>query len=430
MSAADAHYERRANQMEENVIQLAGIQWTKQDALDFYTNGVSTTAEPHAALLSTNIFENLAKTMRTENFQWRFNKEHLETHLEFTAANTAHLALVDEVTRMKDFRFANALSPGEPWAPSVYSHISSTINWVRYYRWKLIAAEYQNNAPAMLDCLRRMRTICSWVEAAPGYPDWLVAEAMNAITLAGTALALPQLPDEALLELRDDIVSHRDHSLNHLRRALVNERIVFNNTMEFITSQNVNEHIAVEFDYGSRYIKKNPYMLKIWLNCERLAFYNNLHAALLLMDGLERFTCESVDEWIDTRAHTRLIFARMMEPSQGICLIHHARSTEHCNTALAGIAIEQYRRANGALPESLDALVPEYLDSVPLSSIKNDNAPLMYKHGEFEFQDGDKRFLVDGYMVCGPVYRKSTGAFNSFTVALGPVEKLEPLKTD
>lgn len=45
-------------------------------------------------------------------------------------------------------------------------------------------------------------------------------------------------------------------------------------------------------------------------------------------------------------------------------------------------AVEQYRRAKGTLPESLDALVPEFIDMVPVCM--SDGTPFSYEKGELE----------------------------------------------
>ena len=45
-------------------------------------------------------------------------------------------------------------------------------------------------------------------------------------------------------------------------------------------------------------------------------------------------------------------------------------------------AVEQYRRAKGALPESLDALVPEFIDKVPICM--SDGTPFDYEKGKLE----------------------------------------------
>jgi hypothetical protein len=54
--------------------------------------------------------------------------------------------------------------------------------------------------------------------------------------------------------------------------------------------------------------------------------------------------------------------------------------------ALAGLAVERYRVANGRLPERLEELVPAFLDRVPTDP-RNGNKPFGYRtkdNGEFD----------------------------------------------
>ncbi len=56
--------------------------------------------------------------------------------------------------------------------------------------------------------------------------------------------------------------------------------------------------------------------------------------------------------------------------------VFFAQRAAHMRCTVAALAMERYRLGNGALPESLDELVPEYLDSVPLDPF--DEKPLRY----------------------------------------------------
>ena len=47
------------------------------------------------------------------------------------------------------------------------------------------------------------------------------------------------------------------------------------------------------------------------------------------------------------------------------------------NGVLAGIAVHRYRLANGSFPETINQLVPEFLESVPVDVITGD--PLKYQ---------------------------------------------------
>lgn len=80
--------------------------------------------------------------------------------------------------------------------------------------------------------------------------------------------------------------------------------------------------------------------------------------------------------------------------------LHRINSMDRCcanrTLMLAGIAIERYRIANGRLPETLDALVPQFLNAVPLDIydgrplryLKRDKGYVVYSVYENERDDG------------------------------------------
>ena len=57
------------------------------------------------------------------------------------------------------------------------------------------------------------------------------------------------------------------------------------------------------------------------------------------------------------------------------CRVMHAIAATAC-------AVERYRLANGALPETLDALVPTFLDAVPVDPFRDDKGPVSYRMRE------------------------------------------------
>lgn len=71
------------------------------------------------------------------------------------------------------------------------------------------------------------------------------------------------------------------------------------------------------------------------------------------------------------------IFSAMLLPAAGNLYFKEARSLAQIRTAEAALAIERYRASSGTLPDSLAALVPEYLPAVPEDPY--DSQPLRYK---------------------------------------------------
>jgi len=70
-------------------------------------------------------------------------------------------------------------------------------------------------------------------------------------------------------------------------------------------------------------------------------------------------------------------FTRMFAPALGRVLEVESRAQAHRLAAYCALAVEQYRLATGHLPESLDKLVPQYLDAVPVDPF--DGQPLRYR---------------------------------------------------
>jgi hypothetical protein len=57
--------------------------------------------------------------------------------------------------------------------------------------------------------------------------------------------------------------------------------------------------------------------------------------------------------------------------------VHEFSVTATLRCSRASLAVERYRLANGALPDSLDALVPKFLNAVPTDPFNGQ--PLRYK---------------------------------------------------
>ena len=425
MNGKDAEFELRANLAEEQALETAGIPWTPRDALALYTNGVPMSAEPYATLTGTNVFWEAGKFVPVSNFQWRFSRGYFYAFQEFAATNATLAALLDEASGVQNFRPANEMPAKGPWLPTGYFNTGLLASWAGWYRLKLGAADFQNDAHTMLDSLRRMKTICSWLEDSPAHLDWMAANTLRAMMLSGTAATLPKLPDELLPFLQYETLDFQDALDLRLRRTLMNERVVFSLALNHLTTQSGMK--SANMPFKSRLLCRLPRMASMWKNCERVAYYEDMKEAFLFLNKEGRITTGTAERYEETRRETRLPLARSMPLIKEYTFTNFARVNEFNNAAMIGIAVERYRRARGALPESLGELAPDFLEDIPLSSVNNE--PLAYISGEFEFPVATRaaaRYLVDGYMVRGPVHDEETGAATAFAVALGSVVKLPP----
>jgi hypothetical protein len=71
------------------------------------------------------------------------------------------------------------------------------------------------------------------------------------------------------------------------------------------------------------------------------------------------------------------LFTRMLVPALTRASEEQLKSFARLRAARAGIAVERFRMANGRLPDSLDELVPKWLDAVPADPF--DDKPIRYK---------------------------------------------------
>ena len=74
------------------------------------------------------------------------------------------------------------------------------------------------------------------------------------------------------------------------------------------------------------------------------------------------------------------VLTRLMLPSLSTVVRKGAPSHARLQLGLAAVAVERYRLKHGGLPESLDALVPEFLDAAPLDPF--DGQPIRFKRLE------------------------------------------------
>ena len=102
---------------------------------------------------------------------------------------------------------------------------------------------------------------------------------------------------------------------------------------------------------------------------------------------------------IDTEAPKLTVMHGLVKrilPSLSRSVTLHLRITAHFDCTIAALAAERYRLANGKLPESLDALVPMYLDEVPTDPFdgepmrfaKTDEGIVIYSINEDLSDDG------------------------------------------
>jgi len=94
------------------------------------------------------------------------------------------------------------------------------------------------------------------------------------------------------------------------------------------------------------------------------------------LDALAEFEEHLLDDSGTDVGHFRSLTKLMLQPHLKVC-VRLGECIAKLRCARTALAIERYRAARGALPDDLTALVPEFLDSIPVSPY--DRSPLRYR---------------------------------------------------
>ena len=78
------------------------------------------------------------------------------------------------------------------------------------------------------------------------------------------------------------------------------------------------------------------------------------------------------------------ILAAMLLPALNMIHVKQAEIEDAKLLADTAFQVERYRRKYGKLPETLEALVPEFLPTVPLDRMNR--LPIRYEHGDLKFK--------------------------------------------
>lgn len=114
-----------------------------------------------------------------------------------------------------------------------------------------------------------------------------------------------------------------------------------------------------------------------------------LRAYRILLEGARKPFPESLgagkkaDEYVETLPRVCSIFTQMLVPSIGRAGTAFARDEAALCEMETALAIERYRQKENSLPDSLDALVPDFMPAVPSDPF--DGASLRYRKGVAEY---------------------------------------------
>jgi len=259
-------------------------------------------------------------------------------------------------------------------------------------------AAHRGDAAAAARSIHAMFSTCHAVQEDPLLISHLVRVALAGMAIGELETAIGEsvaFSDDDLQMLREDI---RSIDFKHsLERALMGERVIglltFRNPGRFDIDNNIpfptranNEDLALYLSTVAKYIEASRAPFP-----EALSLADEATAHVTEVAGSSQIN------------KLRYAFTNLLLPAVNATFEASARGTGASHCGDVAMAIEQYRRKRGEIPGSLQELVPEFLDSVPIDPMDgqplryviNDDGYVLYSVGRNRVDDGgvmgDKR---------------------------------------
>ena len=249
------------------------------------------------------------------------------------------------------------------------------------------------DASAGAQALRRLENAAELVEDDALLIDYLLAASLRQMSFGLVSERIDLWSEEDLLALERAAEAAAASAGDRLRTAIDWETYWQERIFEKYVRDNFRQNVAATRGSGA---------LGWWLAAERRARYRDSVLSWktvneILRAGPDAAVGEEIDRLIEdekARVATLPPLSRMMSFSLAGMLDTVVSSWDHASFVRAAVAVERYRRAHGgALPPSLDALVPEYLPAVPRAA--RTGAPLVYEPGPLDIPEETVSALRD-----------------------------------
>ena len=252
------------------------------------------------------------------------------------------------------------------------------------------------NGQAGADTFRRLENLMSIFDGEPTLIAFLLSDAIRGMMPLLVAEGINLWKEEDLLAFQRAAGDAPEWAENRIRTALAseflwNEELLRKHSRDFLLQVHP-KHSAflfssIAFDY--------------WIAAERRAYYRHalatwkeanrilgLGASASLGEEIERFREED-----DRRGTALPPLAAAFSASLPVAFERIVFLRDKASFVRAAVAVERFRRAKGALPPSLDALVPEFISDIPRNARTGE--PLLYEPGPIEIPEETLPLLRD-----------------------------------
>jgi len=233
----------------------------------------------------------------------------------------------------------------------------------------------RDDSEAVIDSIKSIFGVSRSLSMEPMIISQLVRLAINSLTVSSLEYAMNRtvFSDEQLIELNREFSNAKDDS--NISRAFIGERCMIIDIMENPSAINPE---SIGIDFPPRFIIEAYEALgladkgmEIYLDLNK-----ELMKALELPMHLRLNELDAIETKINSIPRIYFIIRNFM-PSFGRVVEIDIRNNAQLTTAQTALAVQRYRLHNNKLPDSLDNLVPDYLESVPLDPF--DGEKIRYK---------------------------------------------------
>ncbi len=295
-----------------------------------------------------------------------------ETIADFLADNAQSLELLHKASRIKNCRFPVDYTEG----------FNSRINYLGDFRQsiRLVALEaalyaLNNQSDAAIDSISTLFALARFLEKEPLIISQLVRIACQAQALGALEYAIHQVKfsDQQLTDLSQKVENAKNQGA--MLYGFAGERACGMDIFTKPTQQKLDvlggtvPPIRLMFLYTAIGMAGQDAMIYLDIMSKSVQA-----CKLPLKERLE--VVKSIDTEMREIPEIRYL-AKAMTPAVARVTEIDCRTMARLDAAFAAIAVERYRLANGKLPESLNDIVPEFIESIPIDPF--DTKPLKYK---------------------------------------------------
>jgi hypothetical protein len=309
-------------------------------------------------------------------------EEMQEAIADYLKANADALALLHKAAGIPECQFPSSVSAG---SFAARPELTSIRQAARLLYLEALARAEAGDAPGAAQSVEDMLAMSASLRQDPTMISRLVRVAVNAIAMVTLERVLSRTPvtDQTLRSLAERQM--RSEDLEGLPAILAAERCT---GYDFLSRQDISQ-LTLYAGVTSRRLTllqflyrfggaKTPDLLEFlrlsreWVTASQEPLPQRMDASKALASKVAKLP----EYRIGTKALLSISDRFLLEDARGVARLRCAR---------AAMAVERYRNAKGTLPETLESLVPEYLDAVPQDPFNG--KPLLYKRLE-------KRYVV------------------------------------